>query len=106
MTAYKIPSKPSVLTGRTIAKVIAVKETKSPRYGEPQLQFDFLTEKDTRFSLWCNVTSRRSVETFLDAGILRRIGDDEFEVTPIASQPRLAITLKDGKLEKFGHPEA
>lgn len=87
-------------TGTTIAKVIGWKSVTS-KFGDAQLEFEFLSERGNRFSLWCTVTSERHVRTFLDAGILTMIGETEFSITPIASQPRLKVTLKEGKLIAF-----
>lgn len=96
---YKIPSQPSTLTGETKGRVTGFKEVRG-QYG-PQIQFDLTTDRGTRFNLWMNLDSGKAVNTFMEAGILRVIGEDEFEVVPIGMQPHLKITLKNGKLVKF-----
>lgn len=97
---WQKPTQPSKLTGKTRAKVTNWKEVSS-KFGQPQIQFTFTTEKGNQFSLWCSVTSERAVNTFLDAGILRETGPDEFDVVSLQLQPTLIVQLKDGKLEKF-----
>lgn len=98
---FKKPTQPSKLTGTTRAKVTAWKETRSQFGGQSQIQFDFLTDAGNKFSLWMNVTSSKAVETFLDAGILKETSPDEFDVVSLQLQPKVKVTLKDGKLVKF-----
>lgn len=99
--SFKMPTQVSNLTGTTLATVVHWKECASKMSGDPQLEFTFKTEKGNTFSLWMTITSARAVNTFLDAGILKKTGEDEFDVVPLAQQPRLKVTLKSGKLEKF-----
>lgn len=96
---YKLPSQPSTLTGTTRARVTAFKEVSS-KYG-PQIEFEFTTDRGTRFRAWMTITSMKQVQNFLEAGILRTIADDEFEVVPIGIQPHLSVTLDKGKVTKF-----
>lgn len=96
---YKLPSTPSTLTGKTRASVTAYKEVSS-KYG-PQIEFEFTTEKGTRFRAWMTITSLNQVLKFLEAGILRKIAEDEFEPVPIGLQPKLTVTLNKGRVEKF-----
>lgn len=98
---FKMPTEPSKLTGTTRARVTKWKETVSRIDGKPQIQFDFQTDAGNSFSLFMTVTSQKAVETFLDAGILKVVSDDEYDVVPLAQQPKLKVTLENGKLKKF-----
>lgn len=96
---YKLPDQPSKLTGKTRGRVTSFKEVSS-KFG-PQIEFGFTTDRGNSFRAWMSITSAKQVQTFLEAGILRLVADDEFEPTPIGLQPHLTITLDKGKVTKF-----
>ena len=99
--AYKMPVSPSKLTGKTRAKVVGWSEAVSKFDNQPQIQFEFETERATRFILWINITSAKSVEIFIKAGILKQLSVEEFEIVETQNQPFLWVTLQEGKLIEF-----
>lgn len=96
---YKIPSKPSALSGKTRGKITAFKEVSS-KFGA-QIQFEFTTDVGNRLHFWMTIESAKQVEFYLSCGVLRPIGDDEFEVVPIPLQKKLWLTLDKGKVTKI-----
>lgn len=101
---FKMPVDGAKLSGRTIAKVTKYEAATSRVGGDPQIAFEFTTRRQTRFTLWMTISSHKAVTTFLNAGILRLIGEQEVEVLPLSLQKEIGVELKDGKLITFYTP--
>jgi hypothetical protein len=98
---FPMPVKQSDLTGTSTSRVTTWKEVRSKIDGGAQIEFTLTSERGTVFQLYMTVRSLNQVNVFLEAGILRKTSEDEFDVTPIPLQPSVKVTLDKGKLKGF-----
>lgn len=100
-TRFLMPKAGTRLSGTYLARLERVTATKSKFNDKAQMALEFRTEKDTPFTLYLTVSSRKSVQTFLDAGVLRKVGEEEVELVPKIEQPWVRVTLDEGKLREI-----
>lgn len=104
-TRWKIPGEKQKLNGTIVARVTGYEMTESKIDHAPQIAFHFTGRQGGKITLYMTVTSKMLVNKYMEAGVIRAVGMGEFEVTPIALQPWLRVTLKDDRLVAFSPPE-
>lgn len=99
---YKMPGVAKKMSGTALCHVVSYSAVKSKFNDEPQIEFNWASKKPgSAFKTWLSIARKKSVEQYLEAGIIEMVGMGEWRVIPLDRQPWVWVTLQDSKLKAF-----